>query len=161
MKSAVGLCSLALLCILLTPGFAGAQGAQQSSNTFQYDTANEVSFTGSVAGTLSKPLAGMLMGAHLLVTTSSGVIDASLGNFRFTRDGAPAITAGQQVTVRGVMKTIQNRPVLLTRTVQVGNETLVIRNEHGFPISSSAPKAASANAAASAFNWRRRWKTSS
>lgn len=136
MKSAVGLCTLALACLLAPPLVVQAQNSKPS--TFRYDISREVTYTGTVAGTLPKPQTGMFTGSHLFVATPAGIVDASLGRFRFIGEGAVAVTAGQQVTITGVMGTFRNRQVFFARTVKAGSEVYEIRNEHGFLLSPSA-----------------------
>jgi hypothetical protein len=85
-----------------------------------------------------KPAAGMIMGSHLLLATSSGPVDASLGRFGLRGKGSVSVAAGQQVELTGVMKTIKNRQVFLTRTVKVNGKIYPIRNEHGVSISPQA-----------------------
>lgn len=71
------------------------------------------------------------MGAHLLIQTKSGVVDASLDRFAFRGYGALAISGGEAVSATGVMKTLNGKQVLLARTVRIASETYTIRNEHG------------------------------
>jgi hypothetical protein len=78
------------------------------------------------------------MGSHLLLTTPSGQVDASLGTFGLRGKGALLVAAGQQVEVTGVMKTVNDKQVFLARTVKVGGQVYTIRNEHGFPVSPQA-----------------------
>jgi len=87
---------------------------------------------------LVKPAAGMIFGSHLLLTTPSGRIDVSLGRFGLQGKGALTVSAGEQIDVTGVMKTIKEQQVFLARTVKVGAETYTIRNEHGIEISPQA-----------------------
>jgi hypothetical protein len=78
------------------------------------------------------------MGSHLLFTTISGPLDASLGRFGLQGKGALSVAAGQQVEVTGVMKTIMDKQVFLARTVKAGGRVYTIRNEHGVPMSPQA-----------------------
>ena len=82
--------------------------------------------------------AGMIFGSHLLLMTLSGRVDVSLGRFGLRGKGALAVTAGQPVDVTGILKTINDQPVFLARTVKVGANTYTIRNEHGIEISPQA-----------------------
>jgi len=65
--------------------------------------------------------------------TGSGTVDASLGKWGLQGKEA-YIHNGEQVTVRGVMKTLRNKQVFFVRTVELGGHTYVIRNEHGVPL---------------------------
>jgi hypothetical protein len=57
--------------------------------------------------------------------------------------GALAVSPGQQVEVKGVMKTIKARQVFLVRTVKAGGAVYPIRNKHGFAISPQSRERAS------------------
>jgi len=80
----------------------------------------------------------MIPGSHLLLATASGLVDASLGRFGLRGKGGLSVAAGQVVEVTGVMRTIKDKPVFMTRTVKVGDQVYTIRNEHGVPVSPQA-----------------------
>lgn len=96
-----------------------------------YDTREEITMTGTVSSVLTRAAAGMAPGSHLMLATASGKVDASLGRWGMVGKGALSVSVGQSVEVTGVMKVLKNSPVLVVRTVRVGNQTFVIRNEHG------------------------------
>jgi hypothetical protein len=98
---------------------------------FSYDTTKEVTLSGTVSSVLKKPDPGMIMGSHLLLQTSTGNVDASLGRFTFVGKDAITVEAGQQVQMTGVMKNVNDKQFFLVRTLQVGGHTYNIRNEHG------------------------------
>jgi hypothetical protein len=97
-----------------------------------YDVTKEVTLSGPISGIYKKPAAGLIPGAHVMLQTGSGTVDASLGRWGLL--GSPAIANGEQVTVRGVMKTIRNKEVFFVRTMEVGGHTYNIRNQHGVPL---------------------------
>jgi hypothetical protein len=70
-----------------------------------------------------------------VLLTGSGSVDASLGKWGLHGKTAPTIANGEQVTVRGVMKTIGSKEVFFVRTMVVGGHTYAIRNQHGVPVS--------------------------
>lgn len=86
------------------------------------------------------------MGSHLVVTTPSGVVDASLGRFGLTGKGSVVVAAGQQVEVTGVIRTMRDKPVLLARLVKVGGEVYTVRTEHGVELSPQARQRANGTA---------------
>lgn len=106
-----------------------------SSGPSSYDVSKEVTLNGTVTSLLGKPEPGMVMGAHLVIATSSGPVDASLGQWALVGRGALSVSVGQQVAVTGVMKTIRNQQVFLARTVKADGEVFTIRNEHGLALS--------------------------
>ena len=133
-----GLYALALISLISLQLPVQAQTAERSVGPFSYDASKEVTLKGTVLSVLAKPSPGMVMGSHLLLTTPSGPVDASLGRFGLMGKGALSVAPGQQVEVTGVMKTVKDKQIFLARTVKVGGEVYTIRNEHGFPVSPQA-----------------------
>jgi hypothetical protein len=85
-----------------------------------YDITKEIQLSGIVSSVLTTPMEGMMPGSHVLVETASGSIDASLGKWALQGQGAPSIQNGEQVTVKGVMKTVKDQQVLIVRALEVG-----------------------------------------
>lgn len=149
-KAPAGLCVVALLCLvpLLPPVHGQAAAATRDSvRPFSYRLSDEVTLKGTVSNVLTKPAQGMIMGSHLLVSTSSGTVDASLGTFGLGGRDPMQVKAGEQVEMTGIMKTIKGRQVFLTRLVKADNQTYRIRNEHGFLVAPSARSGANRRAA--------------
>ncbi len=125
-----------LLTGLLFAIVAVPLGAQPASETHPYyDKTQEVTLQATVSSVFTRPQPGMIVGSHLLLTTSSGTVDASLGRFGLEGKGALSISTGEQVEVTGVMKTLKNKQVFLVRTVKAGGQLYTIRNEHGIQLS--------------------------
>ncbi len=135
-----GLFVLALLSISLLPQVQAqtATAGTRTAGPFSYDVSQEVTLNGTVSSVLTRPSPGMIMGSHLLLTTPSGPVDASLAHSRLQGKGALSVAAGQQIEMTGVMKTIRDKQVFLVRSVKIGGEVYTIRNEHGFPVSRQA-----------------------
>lgn len=112
-----------------------------------YDSSKEVTLTGEVLTVLRVPSQGMIPGSHILLTTSSGQVDASLGRWGLEGSGALSVAPGQVIEVTGVMKTLLDKPVFVVRTAQAGEQTYQIRNEFGIPVSPQARERALQNAA--------------
>lgn len=105
-----------------------------------YDMTQEVTLSGPVTGVVYGPSAGLIPGSHILLVTGTGTVDASLGKWGLSGNEA-SIHNGEQVTVKGVMKTLRNKQVFVVRTVEVGGHTYVIRNEHGAPLTPKSHQA--------------------
>jgi hypothetical protein len=133
-RTIAGLLTPLLFAILLIP--LNAQSTRDGSQ--YYDVSQEVTLRGAVSGVLTKPAPGMIMGSHLLLTTVSGPVDASLGRWGLQGKDAVSVTAGQQVEVTGVMKTLKNKVVFVARIVKIGDKVYRVRNEHGIPLSPQA-----------------------
>jgi len=127
----------ALALLVLMPHLAPVQAqiAAVSAEPLRYDINKEVTLNATVSAVLTKPAPGMIAGSHLLLATLSGPVDASLGFFGLRGKGALSVAAGRQIEVTGVMKTIRDKQVLVTRTVKVGDQVFMIRTEHGIQIS--------------------------
>ncbi len=134
------LCVLALLTLIspLTLLQAETRAVEARHAGPYYDITKEVTVNGTVSSVLTKPAPGMIMGSHFMLSTLSGPVDASLGRFGLRGKGALSVAPGQQVEVTGVMKTLKDKQVFLTRTVKVGGHVYTIRNEHGIPVSPRA-----------------------
>jgi len=140
---------LVLLSVSLVP-LVQAQTTTAGTRTagpFSYDVRHEFTLNARVSSVLTKPSTGMIMGSHLLLATPSGPVDASLGRFGLLGKGAVSVTAGQQIEVTGVMKTLNDQQVLLVRTVKTGGQIYTIRNQHGFPVPPQARERASRKSA--------------
>jgi Phage related protein len=142
-RLSAGLWALALLIsISLLPLVQAQTTAVATSTAFGYDSP-EVTVSGTVSGVFKQAAPGMIAGSHLLLSTASGPVDASLGRFALIGKGALSVSAGQQVEATGVMKTIKNKQVFMARSVKAGGQTYAIRNKHGFALSPQARERAS------------------
>jgi hypothetical protein len=144
----VGLITGLLLAIPSVP--LNAQPAEEAHA--QPEAAKVVVLNGTVSRVLSGPSEGMMMGSHLLIETASGNVDASLGKWGMRGKGALSVTAGQEVELTGVMRTIKEKNaekgvVFMVRTVKVGSQMYTIRNEHGVPVSPQSRERVSLKAA--------------
>jgi hypothetical protein len=138
--------ALALLFSIASIPLAQAQTpevATRTSRPLSYNVAQEVTLNGTVSSVLRKPTPGMIMGSHLLLATSSGPVDVSLGRFGLLGNDAFPIAAGQQIEVTGVMKLMKDKQVFLVRTVKADGRVYAVRNEHGIPVSPQARERAS------------------
>jgi hypothetical protein len=128
---------LALIVLFATGGPALAQTGEAHSKAVPappaYQASKEVTLEGTVYSVITKPTAGMLMGAHAILATPAGDVDAHLGNYAMKGANPLTLTPGERVQVVGVMSTrAGGRQVLLVRTVQAGSHTYTIRNKNGF-----------------------------
>jgi hypothetical protein len=119
----------ALLVIAAVPLIA------QPGDSHDYEVSKEVTISGAISGVVTKNTPGMLMGAHLLLTTTRGEVDASLGRWAMQGKDALTVTVGQQVELTGMVQTIKGKEVFITRTVKAGAKVYMLRNEHGVELS--------------------------
>jgi hypothetical protein len=113
------------LYVFATPIHAQPTEGEKFAVRPKYDIAREVTLTATVSSVVTKatPEMKMLAGSHLVLETSAGNVDASLGGFPLTGKNALAVTPGQRVEVTGVMKTIRNRQGFVTRLVSANGHT--------------------------------------
>jgi len=134
-----GLLAVLVLCLFAPPIHAQTSEAtaKPAVRLGAYDISKEVTLTGTVTRVLKETTPAMktLGGAHLILETNSGAVDANLGGYALRGKGALSIRAGEQVQVTGVTKTIRGKQVFVTRLVQANGRTYKIRNEHGFLLS--------------------------
>lgn len=127
------------LCPLAVPtGMQTGGAATEPAVPPRYDITREVTLTGSVSRVLktTTPEMNMLGGSHIIVATSSGEIDATLGPFAMEGNDAIKVAPGQRIQITGVMKTIRDQHVFVTRLVLANGRVYTIRNERGFPVTS-------------------------
>jgi len=143
-----GLCAVVLLSLIspLAPVRAQTAAVETRHAEPYYDVNREVTLTGTVSSVVKQPSAGMIIGSHLLLETSSGSVDASLGKWGLQGKGALSVAAGEQVEVTGVMKTLNGNRVFLARSVKANGQVYPIRNEHGIQMSPQARERMSQNA---------------
>lgn len=107
----------------------------QPGDPHAYDVSREVTLNGTISAVVTKTTPGMLMGAHLVLTTTSGTVDASLGRWALQGKHPLSVSSGQQVEVTGIMETIKGKEVFIARTVKSGGNVYTLRNQHGIEIS--------------------------
>jgi len=107
----------------------------QPGDPHAYEIGKEVTLSGTISAVVTKTVPGMLMGGHLLLTTASGQVDASLGRWALQGKRPLSVFAGQQVDVTGIMEKIKGKEVFITRTVKSGGNVYTLRNQHGIEIS--------------------------
>lgn len=127
------LLTLLALVLLAAPLLANNQSTrfQRTVVAPRYDARNEVALEGTVQSLVKEPAPGMMLGAHLMVSTAQGTVDAQIGRVAWGPH-AVSFAPGETVKLVGVMATINHQSVFLTRTIQTGNRTITVRNERGF-----------------------------
>lgn len=141
--------TIALLAMALAGPANGQTVAQaKAAAAPKYDIAREVTIEGTVASVVTEPSPGMLVGAHAILTTPTGDVDAHLGNYAMRGARALLLASGERAKMVGVMTTINGRAVLLVRTAQTSRGLYTIRNKRGFLIRSASASATRSTKAA-------------
>jgi len=133
------------VCAGVCAGSAFAQ--RQSTNAVSakpaagtYDIAKDVSLQGTVL-TFTENSQVPPIGAHVLLQTSAGNVDVHLGDARFLRLSKLNISQGASVRFVGQMTTVGKNQIFLARLLQVGAQVVVVRSDHGLPLSSAGLRA--------------------
>jgi len=128
----LGTLVLAAFVSLALPCNAQTDAAKtQSFVSLKYDISQEVKLSGTITDVVTQLSEGMLSGSHLILQTDSGSVDAQLGGLRLAGRDAVSVAPGERVQVTGVIKTIHDQAVLLTRLIEVNGRVYELRNEHG------------------------------
>ncbi|MDR3722696.1 MAG: hypothetical protein P4L00_13950, partial [Candidatus Acidoferrales bacterium] len=67
----------------------------------KYDVSKEVTLEGTVQDVVMKPAAGSIIGAHLMIATAQGAVDAHVGNLIFSGKDGVSFSSGQAVKLTG------------------------------------------------------------
>ena len=110
-----------LLAVLAVP--LVAQPASEAHP--YYDQRQEVTLKATVSSVLTRPEPGMIIGSHLLLSTPSGTVDASLGRFGLEGKGALSVTAGDVLKVQ-LTGVLDNAPEVATADTGVPSATITI-----------------------------------
>ena len=131
---------LGLFAVVLgTVGAARASAQTRSSHAQTdalvpvYDLAKEIKVEGTIERIDGFGTSGPI-GTHILIQTTSGVIDAHLGFGAAASRRYLGISVGESVTVIGMMQSVGSGSVLIVRILTTPSHIFVLRNEHGVPI---------------------------
>jgi DNA/RNA endonuclease YhcR with UshA esterase domain len=141
-NSFVYLCLLAvlLLCSSAAPVSADESVAKKRvAHPSRYEAGKEVTLEGTVESLTTKPVAGKMMGGHLMVATSKGTVDGQIGGFVLRGSHAFTATPGEKVKITGVMTTFHGQQAFLVRSIQTPDRTVVVRDAHGFFVLPGVP----------------------
>jgi hypothetical protein len=137
---------LVLLCGLGSPN-ADAQDADSTpSNTFvgrRSDAATTHETT--VTGTIQQLIVTGTTSLRVSLLTPFGLLTADLGP-SLRKDVKDALTTGQQVQITGTVQAINGQTILFTRLLTFNDRLVIVRNEHAFPVHTTAATLAAAQA---------------
>jgi hypothetical protein len=98
-----------------------------------YDLARESTLQGTVieytAVSSTAPF-----GAHVLLQTSAGTVDAHLGNSKVLEANHISLSAGDTVRVVGENLAFKGSTIFVVRTLQRGSQTVTLRSKNGMPL---------------------------
>ncbi|MGH9757552.1 MAG: hypothetical protein ACRD4M_07420 [Candidatus Acidiferrales bacterium] len=121
---------------------ATAANSQSNAAITVYDLSREI----VVQGNIQKiDTAGdrVPMGAHLLVETSTGLVDAHLGTLNAASLKLLGLYNGEAVSLTGITESENGNSVMLVRILNVAGRNFTLRNKNGLPLKSLVPRVAS------------------
>jgi hypothetical protein len=121
---------------------AQAAAAEQGRNNSPYDPSKEVSLEGTVVR-FTENSKDFPPGAHVVVQTGSGQIDAHLGDSRLLKLNHLTISEGASIRIIGEPVTTNQGTFFLARLVQQGTQVVTVRSMQGIPLLPFAPKSSS------------------
>ena len=98
-----------------------------------YDVSREVTVQGAVVS-YSENSSTAPLGAHVSVQTSSGTLDAHLGDARLLRANNFTLAAGDSVRIIGENLPFGGGTQFFARVIQKGNQSVTLRSTRGFPL---------------------------
>jgi hypothetical protein len=99
-----------------------------------YDPKTVETLSGEVVSVeLVTPVKGMTQGVHLAVKTEKETIAVHLGPSWYLENQDVKFAPKDTVEVKGSRVTLAGQPALIAAEVKKGDETLVLRDEQGFP----------------------------
>lgn len=125
------LLALSLFVAIASPAFGQTE---RGSVPGAYDITKEVTLRGIITQVVQHPAAGLPLGLHLMVTTAQGTVDVHLGPYLGRTATAKGLVAGAAIQMTGVTKHYAAGDVLLARILVVNEQTITVRNDHGFPL---------------------------
>lgn len=125
---------------------AQSKAIAEGRNNSGYDASKEVSLQGTVAKFTANSM-DFPAGAHVVVQTSSGPVDAQLGDVRLLKFNNLTITQGANIRIIGEPVTTNQGTFFLARLVQVGTQVVAVRGKTGVPLGLASARAAGSSSA--------------
>ena len=127
-----------------TTAAAQAKAVAEGRNHALYVASKEVSLQGTVASFTENSMQ-FPPGAHVVVQTSSGLVDAHLGDARLLKRNNMEISQGASVRIIGESVTMPQGTFFLARLIQQGTQVVAVRSMQGFPLSPAVAKQSGAS----------------
>lgn len=125
----------AIVALVITLGYCISANAQQATPPVaqlrSYDISRESFLVGTVvkfdSASSTPPI-----GAHLILQTSTGAVDAHLGNAKVLQAGHLDLNPGDTVRIVGEPLALGDTTYFAARIVQKGAQAVAVRNTRGF-----------------------------
>ena len=127
----LGTCAIVLMIGSIRPASAQTAAAAGSTAALQHwNSANEISVTGTIHEVVNGSTSGLPPGVNLLLDGSQSFQYASLGS-QLNSSTKSALTAGQPIKLKGIVTNINGQNLLVVRELTIGQQTTQIRNTKG------------------------------
>jgi hypothetical protein len=118
--------------------FALASAAQQKIQSVTqenraYDVSRETALQGTVVS-YSAASSTAPLGPHVIMQTSSGLVDVHLGNAKLLEVNHFALSSGDNIHVLGENVSMGTSMQFVARAIQKGEQSLILRSLRGFPL---------------------------
>ncbi len=133
LPSRVGMAWLASVFLVSTVVNAQQKAQSVPQRNVNYDVSREVTVQGAVVSYTENSSTAPL-GAHVSVQTSSGMLDAHLGDARLLRANNFTLAAGDSVRIIGENLPFGGGTQFFARVIQKGNQSVTLRSTRGFPL---------------------------
>lgn len=129
--STLGACALLLMGGSIRPASAQTAPAAGSSTALQHwNSADEISSTGTIHEVTTEHIAGTPAGVNLLLDSAQSFQYANLGA-QLNSSLKSELVAGQPVTLKGIIRNFNGQSILLVREITVNQQTMQVRSAHG------------------------------
>lgn len=125
---------LAISMSAVPPACAQTQTSTAPAVPRMYDAAKETVMSGTISSVVTRPKAGLPLGLHLMLETPQGQVDVHLGPYLGRVATQKGLVAGASIQVTGETFHFNAGDVFLARIVTVGDQTITVRNQNGFPV---------------------------
>jgi hypothetical protein len=98
-----------------------------------YDPKTVESIAGEIVKVDLVPMRGMSQGVHLTLKTEKETVPVHLGPSWYLERQDVKLAPKNKVEIKGSRVTFDGKPALIAAEVKKGDETLVLRDETGFP----------------------------
>jgi len=131
--------ALSLASITLPAAFAQSAAASPAQMPVPYDMSKEVQVRGTIQQ-IDTSSGRVPVGIHILVQTTSGVVDAHLGPLNKASLDALNLSVGESVALTGMNESSASGSLFLVRLLTTSTRIVILRNERGYPVRSLIPR---------------------
>lgn len=126
--------SLTMIVALGVATVVFAQGRARGGGG-HYNTATEVTFSGTVDEVKTIPASGTGPGGlHLMVRSDAGAQEVHVGPIAYVTSKHFEFAKGDAITVTGSKVQMGGQDVVIAREIKKGDQVLMLRDAKGFPL---------------------------